>query len=222
MVLKSCLKNVIGITIAGSMLLTCGGEALAAGDNTLDTQWYIGLGWGETEVDTGVDVGTATLDDDDDGYKIFAGYRVNQYIGLEAFYADLGEASLTGNNGDTFTIDGVAYNFIVNNASVTSEATTMGLEAVATLPMATLTDNKYLGALTPFAKLGFHAWDAEYTATASGVSQTTADDDGTDLCWGLGLNIDVHKHVALRGEFERFDFDGDDVDYLSASIIVKF
>lgn len=64
-----------------------------------------------------------------------------------------------------------------------------------------------------FGKAGFYGWDGE---TASGLS-----DNGTDAAFGLGVQYGAGDW-AVRGEWERFDIDGDDVDLISASIVYSF
>lgn len=196
----------------------------------LDTKWYIGLGWGASEIDSGVSnlTGTATLDDNDDGFKVFGGYRFNDYVGLEAFYVDFGEASLKGNNGDTFVYEGTTYQFIVNNASITQEVASYGVGVVLCLPLGKIAQNDILDRVTLFVKGGAHHWDSDVSVTASGLDRATADDDDFDFYYGVGVNIDLHKHLAIRAEYELYDLDpgtdsfGDDINYVSGSIVIKF
>ena len=77
------------------------------------------------------------------------------------------------------------------------------------------------GRIKPFAKLGLHSWDFGMTATsaAGGVS---ASDDGTDIFFGGGFDVKVTDLVSARAEFERFDFGGDDGDFLSFGLIIRF
>jgi len=39
--------------------------------------------------------------------------------------------------------------------------------------------------------------------------------------WGFGIAFELSDNWLIRGEWERFDIDGDDVDMLSVSVIVK-
>ena len=83
-----------------------------------DSNWFMGASLGNTNVDTGIKGITASKDEDDKGYKIFAGY-MSKFIGVEFYYADLGEESLKGNTGDVYREDGNLYVFTVDNASLT-------------------------------------------------------------------------------------------------------
>lgn len=188
-----------------------------------DTKWYLGGGYGVSDVDTGVSglTGTATLDEDGDGFKFFAGFQFNEYFGFEIAYVDLGEAELKGNNGDTFVLDGVTYNFTADSVIIAAEVDTIALEAVFSLPLQKMTGNESLKYFTPFIKFGVHFWDIEYTVAASNLNAMTADDDGTDIVFGAGINFNIIRNLSIRAEWERFNAD-EDLDYFSGSIIVRF
>ncbi|MCY1392765.1 Outer membrane protein A [compost metagenome] len=57
-------------------------QALAAGD---DKGLYLGAGVTSIELDN------SALGDDDNSYKVYAGYRANGYLAFEGAYVDLGE-----------------------------------------------------------------------------------------------------------------------------------
>ena len=100
------------ISLISVALLTMGSSqtfAQDAGFKFIDNpSVYLGAGAGRSSIDAGVTAttGTATLDEDDIGYKAFAGLQINKFLAAEVFYANLGEAELTGNNGDTFGANG--------------------------------------------------------------------------------------------------------------------
>ena len=72
-----------------------------------------------------------------------------------------------------------------------------------------------------FAKLGMAYWNDEAKATA-GLGSASEDDDGTDLTFGGGVEFSFVQEFGLRGEWERIDFDGEDVDLLSISGVFNF
>ena len=76
---------VIGISAA--LLLAAGPSVFAAPS---DNPWTLGAGYGATLLDSGLKkgVGDPSRDQTDSGYQLFAGYRVNDYLGAEAFFAD--------------------------------------------------------------------------------------------------------------------------------------
>ena len=68
-----------------------------------------------------------------------------------------------------------------------------------------------------FGKVGLYRWDAEANIAGTPID----DDDGIDVMWGFGIAFDIAENWLIRGEWERFDIDGDDVDMLSVSVIVR-
>jgi len=160
--------------------------------------FYIGVSGGGTEADVSEADKAAlafvgvSVDEEDTGFKVFAGYRVDKYFALEAFYTDLGEVALT---------DGVDSLWI--------ESDTFGLSALGIIPV---TENFEL-----FGKVGFHGWDADFSST-NGFS---ASDDGANETYGIGATYSMDQ-ISFRAELERYNLDGQDVDMLSAGVVFNF
>ncbi len=58
--------------------------------------WYLGAGLGITQLDPDTNnTGYRVSDDQDAGFKLFAGFDYNKYLTAEGFYADLGSAKLS-------------------------------------------------------------------------------------------------------------------------------
>ena len=146
-----------------------------------NNDFYIGLSYGTTTIDTGITAVTASLDDEDSGFKIFLGKKINANLSVEGFYADFGEASLTGNNGDTFTLDGTTFQFIVNNASITAEATALGINGLYAIPLS--------DTFSFFGKAGLMFWDSEGTVSGAGVATASVNDDVDMLSIGIIRNF---------------------------------
>lgn len=89
---------------------------------------YIGLSAGSVEYDIDADLD----DDDDNGWKLFAGYNINDIFSVEAGYMDLG------------TLEYLGYDF---------DYTSIYLTGVASWPVHDLIDI--------YGKLGFHRWDSD-------------------------------------------------------------
>lgn len=203
--------------------------AVASNSFARNFQPYAGFGVGASYMDTGISnvTGSATLDEDDSYVKVLGGLKFNDFFSLEASYANLGEASLSGNSGDRFTDgDGDVWVFTANNVKVTTETTTFALGGVVYLPLGKITKNKALNFLSPFVKIGLHSWDMDVTASV-GVSQATTTDDGTDLFFGTGVNFDLGEHFALRVDYEIFNIDdsnglNDSISTFGLNGIVKF
>ncbi len=181
---------------------------------------YLGLGFGASVADidagdvnraasiAGLTGSTLSVDDTDTAWKVFAGYRFKTYFAAEFSYTDLGETSAT-------------------YQATAPTAATLGVSADATALSASLVGTY---ALSPqfdiFAKAGLQRWDVEGrgTAVVGGTSvSTSADDDGTDVLFGLGAGYHFTNRVGLRLEWERYNNVSDtDVDLFSGSLYYRF
>ena len=68
-----------------------------------------------------------------------------------------------------------------------------------------------------YAKAGFHSWNLD--ADLPGVTGNT-DDSGSDPTYGVGVQYRFTDHVALRGEYSRFEVEDADADL--AQLQVRF
>ncbi|MDH3314343.1 MAG: outer membrane beta-barrel protein [Gammaproteobacteria bacterium] len=192
---KEKLRLTIGGIISSALLGLNASPALAQGMGLgPDAGFYVGAGAGFTSIDLCGDpalAGATSCDDDDVGFKVFGGFKFNQYFGAEIGYADLGEVSVSGPGGTaTAEVDGFQF------------------AAVGSYP---------IEQFSLLGKVGFFAWDGEISTPIGSF-----DDDGTDFMFGLGGAFHFTPQFSVRGEWERFDVDGDDVDMFSASIIYNF
>ena len=180
-------------------------------------KFYVGASGGKADIETGVSgtTGTANLDEDDTGWKVYAGYKWDNNFGLEFNYANFGEASLSGNNGDQFVLDGATYEFTANGVNIDLEGTTFGLALTYSLPV--IDDTFFID-----AKVGAHSWDADMTVSADAAGSVKLSDSGTDPFYGLGLTYQITEEFGAKVEFERYEFDKDDVDYISAGLTFSF
>ena len=175
--------------------------------------FYVGALYGSTSLDTGVDtVVGATLDEDDTGYAFVIGNEIDENVSIEGFYIDFGEASLKGDSGDTFVLDGTAYVF---NASATIKATGTSMGVAGKLHF-DMTEK-----LNGFFKIGMHSWDTEETLAAATTSATTTD-DGIDILMGIGAEYDISEKVAFVVGYDKYTLDDDDVTFLNGGIKVRF
>ena len=174
---------------------------------------YVGALYGSTSLDSGVDtVVGASLDEDDTGYAFVIGNEIDENVSIEGFYVDFGEASLTGDSGDTFVLDGTAYVF---NASATIKATGTSMGVAGKLHF-DMTEK-----LNGFFKIGMHSWDTEETLAAATTSATTTD-DGIDILMGIGAEYDISEKVAFVVGYDKYTLDDDDVTFLNGGIKVRF
>jgi hypothetical protein len=117
------------------------------------------------------------FDEDEAAQKVFAVFKFNEFIGIEAAYIDFDES-----NNDTLNID------------VKGKA----LDLILELPVSPN--------FSVYAKGGQLWWDADTNIdTVDFIS--SGDYDGTETFWGLGTKFRLSEHLDLRVEYERFNFE---------------
>ena len=177
----------------------------------LSEEYYFITGINNNKIETGITVSTASLDEDDEDMFFTIGYNYSNNLGIDISFFETGNATLSGDNGDRFTLEGTEYEFIVNNAkiSVSSENIAVGLR-----PKAKLSEE-----LDVFGRIGYHFYEA--TASASGDSITTAsltDDDSSDFFYGFGLSYKVENFYLNMG-LEYYQLDYDYIDEIKTEFI---
>lgn len=171
-----------------------------------ESNYYLTLGAGTTEADDTCDelddLGFAgSCDDTDVGWKIAAGYQFNQYFGAELFYSDIGEADAEGVIGATA-------------ATADVDIDGFGLALTGAVPLG----EKF----SLIGRVGIYSWDADGSGSAGAVT-ISADDDGTDMVYGIGGQYDFTDRLGLRIEWEHYDdVADDDLEMISASVVFSF
>ncbi len=238
------MKQVIAILIFGILASAAHAQERLAGQ----PGWYAGIGLGSTTVVdplTGDDVanqiaagigaidavGTLNTseDDTDSAWKVMAGYQINQIVGVEAFYSDLGEASAEAvGSGTIFTVSGTFTGEIAGE--VQHEADVFGVAANVGYPLT--------NSLRLYGKVGLFLFETETHATARldgvlggvpGAATETASEseDGSSVLAGIGLSFALNRNFTLVAELERYAdievADGEsDVDVVSAALQYHF
>ncbi|WP_163831150.1 outer membrane beta-barrel protein [Spartinivicinus ruber] len=186
--------------------------------------FYLGLGLGAADYDDSFSTakdrasnvgGTLKYTERDGIWKVFTGYRVNKYFGVEASYNSL------GNPEADFYPNG-------SNAVVETEAEIKGygVKAIGYYPI----NNSF----ELQASVGALKWKAEEeTKVAVGASSNKIDsksEKGTSLTVGLGANYNLTKNIAFGLQWERINDVGDkellfgetDIDTYTLSAQYKF
>jgi OmpA-OmpF porin, OOP family len=164
-------------------------------------QGFVELGIGQANVDLdAADVGADTLDNKDTTWAISGGWMFHPMIGAEIGYRNLGEttASATGPGG---------------TARVTLEVEGFLLGAVGRIPV---------GPIEIAPRIGLYRWDLKGSAFLNGVQFDSADDDGTDVYFGVGAQYVISKQFHVGAHWTRFDIDGDDVDVFEVKVGFRF
>jgi OOP family OmpA-OmpF porin len=175
--------------------------------------FYVGASFGQTMFDldeNDLDLSSnGDFDDTDRALKVFAGYNINQYFAVEVSYVDFGQIAVI----DNFSESGVNVAM-----GMTSKLTGFTASILAGYPVSE--------EFTIYAKVGANAWEADTSvrASASGVDfevHESETNDGSDVFVGLGLSYSFQS-FSVRGEYELYSLDGDDVGILSLGAIYNF
>lgn len=143
-------------------------------------QWYVGGSVGSSSMNPdGSDTTWETSDKNDFAKKLYVGTDITRQIGLEAFWADFGEASMKSKTGATGKI---GY-------------TAIGANMVYNSPI------KFAG-IRPLGKIGV----AKFTNKDSGAV-TSKQNNKLTVFGGLGVEYDLTENLTLRSEYEYYDKD---------------
>ena len=163
-----------------------------------ESGFYIGGSAGGANIEADLDGVTipglpSSIDEDDTAIKLFAGYNFD--LPTIDLAVEAGYVDFgepdIDISGDTLLVDTKGINV-------------WGIAALDVGPVAV------------FGKVGMISWDVEASFQDSG-----ADDDGTDLGYGLGLRFGLGP-VDIRGEYELYDLDDTDLTMLSLGVSYMF
>jgi len=161
------LRKAIWISIA---MLLASSPAMADG-------FYAGAGVGLTQIEE-EDQGES-FKDNSFGWRLLAGFDINESFGIEGSYINSGKAEDT-----------------LFGEDVEAELSAFTVSAVGLMPVG---DKSAL-----FAKVGFFSGEQEIT-----VQGLTFDEDEDGLTVGVGLRFNTSDNFAIRGEFDWYDTDLD-------------
>lgn len=160
---------------------------------------FIGASIGQAKYDIDCDAGS-TCDDSDTAWKIYGGLEVNEFIQMEAGYANLGEAK-----------------FSDATSSATAEVHGMTIQVVGTYA--------FNPSFSLIGRGGMNILNLEINDTAAG----NVGDTDVAWSLGLGAQYNLSESLGLRAEWERYFKVGDedttgevDIDLFSASIVYTF
>lgn len=151
-----------------------------------DAGWLVGLGIGYQKSDDNCPAAaTAVVPCDDKGttWKIFGGYQFNPYLGVELGLVDLGDRPA----------------FVSGLGVASAKFRIFETLLVGTLPVGQR--------LAFYAKAGVYQWDADFEFNPPVAG--SADANGNDYTYGLGVRFNLTRNAALRLEWQRYEDVGD-------------
>lgn len=164
----------------------------------LATSAYAEFYLGASAATTSSDFEVEEVDDyksDELGWKLYGGFNLFKFGGVEASYRDLGNFS---EGGDLGTID--------------LDLKVIDAAARVYLPV--------MPVLNVFAKAGYAnvAWDGSISVNDE---VDNFDEDDWELFYGVGAELNLGPKFAIRAEWERYDVSGD-LDTVSAGVVFRF
>jgi OOP family OmpA-OmpF porin len=199
------------------------GCLVGAASHAQDSSYYyggVGLGQSRARIDEqritasllagGLTTTGMTRDESDTSYKVFGGYQVNRYFGLEGGYFKLGEFGFRSTTVPTGTLDGRIKLQGVN------------LDLVGTLPIG--------DRFSVFGRVGAQYARARDAFSATGavrVANPNPSEKEVNPKVGFGLQYAFSPNFLVRGEAERYrinDAVGNhgDVNVFSVSLVFPF
>jgi len=165
--------------IATALLLS---TAISAPAFAADQGAYVAVDLGKVSYS---DTGTTTPPSPG-SVRVGGGYHFNPYVGVEAGYSIIGDATTNTSYG------GFA------SSSETLKASSLQVSAVGTLPL----NDKF----NLFAKLGAANTKLDYTWTSTGIIPSSGSGSGTktNLLIGIGAQYNINKHFGIRALYEDF------------------
>ena len=136
-------------------------------------------------------------DADDTAWKVLIGTRIGDHLALEVASLDLGAQVCCTQIAD------LGYRSKVDGVSAA---------ALGRWPFRRV---------VPFAKVGVLSW-SEDGQFISLLGPSPESDDGTDLLFGAGIEMDLSEQFGVRAEWERYRFDDISTDGVWAALIARF
>ena len=188
------------IVLAGLLFVTSLAQAA-------DNGFYLGAGATQSDYGLSNPGSLQPFDDQDNGYKLIAGFRILDSFAIEANYID---------HGDAIVPTGIVCTQFITvpcPADTSLNAKTLSAFAVGFL---------HFPVVDLFAKAGVDSWKLDGHSTGGFTPAFRVNESGTDLAYGAGVQLHFGS-LGARLEYERFEFaQSQTLDAVSLSFIYTF
>ena len=168
-------------SLAVALGLSAALVALPAAAQLNLTGLYAGVGVGQSKAkDWCTGAVFVSCDDKDTAWKVFGGYQFTPNFAAEIGYSNLGKFTASGS--DPF------FGFQTDNAKVTAWEWT----ALGTFPV--------MNRLAVLGRLGLYRANVKESNSVFG----NFEHDNTDWTFGVGVQYDIIRNLAIRGEWQRY------------------
>jgi len=188
--------------------------------NFSDNSYYI-IGINENTSDSRITGATKTNKNENGEFVIF-GNQINDFLGLELIYNNFGKKIISaGSIGDTFTLNTASFEYIINNAKLSADLTSLALGVRPSL-------NFFNNHISIFGKGGAHVLKIKASEKLSTVVFTEDDyssisDTSVNIYYGFGLGFG-YKNFSVNAAYSIYAIDHawiDDVKSKSLSLGYK-
>jgi len=163
-------------------------------EDTTTYPLYAGFALGFASAGSSCNYYSYNCDGTDTTFKIYAGKRLHENLGVEIAYHDLGKLR----DKDFYS-------------STTAESDGINLSLLGIIPVS---DQGYF-----YGKAGYMWWDAEYSNSNNTI---TRDESGDEFTYGIGFAFTVNPDYDFRMEIERLNEFGDDFTHGGAEVLVLY
>ena len=151
-------------------------------------------------------IDTTIPDFSNPGMKLYSGYKANDLFSIELEYKDQMEFGV----GNLFHGHEL---WMTDKDSVDVNTRALFLSGQSTY---NIDEGKYL-----YVRGGLYNWDIQ-SSNSKLASESFLDRRGTDLFYSIGSYFDVSETFGFSAEWERFEFENEDVDFISTEIHFNF
>ncbi len=212
--MKTNVRKLLIAGAVGASWLAASPASAQLAFGRMDTGLYLGAGVGQSRGNVDTTGIAGSKDENDVGFKVFAGYRFHRNVAVEAGYYDLGKLKFSG------ALAGAIPPFAAGTAVSGSSRTRAGaVSVVGIMPLGS--EFSLLG------KLGV-SYSRQTTDISVGGLSGSVKDNATELTYGLGARYDFTPNVGVRAEWERFRVGGNngggknDIDLYSVNLLYTF
>jgi len=230
MVLMRRRRNITGTTFTA--LISVGLLMMMTINNTAQAQdvgrkgFYMGVGLGKTDtslsanefgtelVNLGYSVSNVSIDEDSFGYKLFLGYMINQYVGAQLAWLDLGQLE----SQFTALVPPNQIDDLLRASTNLLPGRGKGVLADVVLQY------PFSDRFAVYGTLGLFLTEPETTqrVQGGGTGSASRSERGDDFAASIGLSMSFGSMAIAKIGYERYDIDGVTTDFPMASVQFYF
>jgi len=208
------------------LLMVAVGDNTAVADDSSEVGFYVGGGIGSATSDASAssfadDLGAAgyavsdvSLDDSATGFKVFAGYMFNEYVGLQGSYIDLGQldSELTA----AVRPDEVDALLAVSADLLPGRGRGWLADLVLQYPFS---DRFWV-----YGTVGVFFAEPSTTQTiiVGGTGSATQSGNDNDIAASIGLKFSLSDTSSIKVGYERYEIDGNTTDFPMVAFTYAF